>query len=423
MTMKLKKYVTLYIKETAAVMRNEYREIFSDGGVMLIMIFALFIYATLYGLAYGNQVLRNVPLGVIDNSNTSSSRALVESFNAGPNTYVAYEVADMEEAKKLFYEREIYGIVYIPEDYERKLEGGMQANVGLYCDASYFLMYRQVFQEIVGAISSKGVMVEFQRLVAKGINTYQARNVSQPVIYQSHNLFNPYLGYGTFVMPAIIIVIIQQTLLIGIGMIGGTWREFNLYHKLTPHGQARMSTIPVVLGKALTYFSIYAVSVSYILTIHYHLYKYPMNGNPLTIIALILPYLLACIFLSIAVSTLFSKRENSILWLLWTSIIILLLSGVSYPGETIPGWLFNFGKVFPSSHAVEAFIRVQDMGAGIDDIMPQIAALWQQVFIYGGVALIAIHFVLNRELTERIKSRVAKMGKAAPKQMLKKLKK
>lgn len=423
MTMKLKKYVTLYIKETAAVMRNEYREIFSDGGVMLIMIFALFIYATLYGLAYGNQVLRNVPLGVIDNSNTSSSRTLVESFNAGPNTYVAYEVADMEEAKKLFYEREIYGIVYIPEDYERKLEGGMQANVGLYCDASYFLMYRQVFQEIVGAISSKGVMVEFQRLVAKGINTYQARNVSQPVIYQSHNLFNPYLGYGTFVMPAIIIVIIQQTLLIGIGMIGGTWREFNLYHKLTPHGQARMSTIPVVLGKALTYFSIYAVSVSYILTIHYHLYKYPMNGNPLTIIALILPYLLACIFLSIAVSTLFSKRENSILWLLWTSIIILLLSGVSYPGEAIPEWLFNFGKVFPSSHAVEAFIRVQDMGAGIDDIMPQIAALWQQVFIYGGVALIAIHFVLNRELTERIKSRVAKMGKAAPKQMLKKLKK
>ena len=85
--------------------------------------------------------------------------------------------------------------------------------------------------------------------------------------------------------------------------------------------------------------------------------------------------------------------------------------------------MFNFGKIFPSSHAVDAFIRVQDMGAGIDDIMPQIAALWQQVFIYGGVALIAIHFVLNRELTERIKSRVAKMGKAAPKQMLKKLKK
>lgn len=421
--MKLKKYISLYIKETATVMRNEYREIFSDGGVMLIMIFALFIYATLYGLAYGNQVLRNVPLGVIDNSKTASSRLLIDSFNAGPNTYVAYEAADMEEAKRLFYERDIYGIVYIPEDYERKLEGGLQANVGLYCDASYFLMYRQVFQEIVSAISTKGAMVEFQRLVAKGINTHQAKNVSQPVIYQSRNLFNPYLGYGTFVMPAIIIVIIQQTLLIGIGMIGGTWREFNLYHKLTPHGQARMSTIPVVLGKALTYFSIYAVSVSYILTIHYHLYGYPMNGNPLTVIALILPYLLACIFMGIAISTLFTKRENSILWMLWSSIIILLLSGISYPREAIPEWLFTVGKIFPSSHAVEAFIRVQDMGACIDDIMPQIAALWQQVFVYGGLALIAIHSILNRELSERIRSKFAKMAKETPRKIVRKLKK
>lgn len=404
-------------------MRNEYREIFSDGGVMLIMIFALFIYATLYGLAYGNQVLRNVPLGVIDNSKTASSRMLIDSFNAGPNTYVAYEAADMEEAKRLFYERDIYGIVYIPEDYERKLEGGLQANVELYCDASYFLMYRQVFQEIVGAITTKGAMVEFQRLVANGINTYQAKNVSQPVIYQSHNMFNPYLGYGTFVMPAIIIVIIQQTLLIGIGMIGGTWREFNLYHKLTPHGRARMSTIPVVLGKALTYFSIYAVSVSYILTIHYHLYGYPMNGNPLTVIALILPYLLACIFMGIAISTLFTKRENSILWMLWSSIIILLLSGISYPKEAIPEWLFTIGKIFPSSHAVEAFIRVQDMGATIDDIMPQIAALWQQVFIYGGLALIAIHFILNQELSERIRNKVAKMAKSVPHKIVRKIKK
>ena len=77
-------------------------------------------------------------------------------------------------------------------------------------------------------------MVEFQRLIAKGADIPQAKATTQPVIYQSHNLFNPYLGYGTFVMPAIIMVIIQQTLLIGIGMIGGTWREFGLYRKLDP---------------------------------------------------------------------------------------------------------------------------------------------------------------------------------------------
>ncbi len=103
----------------------------------------------------------------------------------------------------------------------------------------------------------------------KGANIPQATATTQPVIYQSHNLFNPYLGYGSFVMPAIIMVIIQQTMLIGIGMIGGTWSEFGLYKKLIPPGRRRMSTLPVVAGKAFVYASIYAVTLFYILGLHY----------------------------------------------------------------------------------------------------------------------------------------------------------
>ena len=121
--------------------------------------------------------------------------------------------------------------------------------------------------------------MEFQRLIAKGANIPQATATTQPVIYQSHNLFNPYLGYGSFVMPAIIMVIIQQTMLIGIGMIGGTWSEFGLYKKLIPPGRRRMSTLPVVAGKAFVYASIYAVTLFYILGLHYKLFHFPTNGH------------------------------------------------------------------------------------------------------------------------------------------------
>ena len=232
----IKEYILLYCRQIASIMRNEYRAIFADPGVMLVIIFAIFIYSTLYSFGYKNEVLQNVPIAVIDDDNTYASRKITDSFNAGPNTYVAYRVPDMESAKSLFFDHEIYGVVYIPKDYEKNLTGGMQANVSIYCDASYFLMYRQVFQEIVASLSTSGAMVGFQRLVAKGINIPQAKAVTQPVLYQSHNLFNPYLGYGTFIMPAIIIVILQQTALIGIGMIGGTWREYNLYERLIPAG-------------------------------------------------------------------------------------------------------------------------------------------------------------------------------------------
>ena len=394
---RLSRQMNSYRQQLLSVMGNEYRTIFSDAGVVLILILALLIYSTVYSLAYGPQVLRNVPIGVIDQSRTNASRSLIETFNAGPNTYVAYTPTNMEEAKELFYGRKIYGIVYIPSDYEKQLLGGSQANVSIYVDASYFLMYRQVFQEVVTTIGTTGAMVEFQRLIAKGANIPQARATSQPVIYQAHNLFNPYLGYGSFVMPAIIMVIIQQTLLIGIGMIGGTWREFGLYRKLCPPGRKRMSTLPIVIGKALVYGSIYAVTLTYILGLHYKLFHYPLNGDTSTIILFMIPYITACIALGIAVSTLFRYRENSLLLLLWTSIPILMLSGISYPREAIPDWLFSLGQLFPSSHGVNGFIRIRSMGASFEEVLPEVRALWIQTVVYGALACFGIHRVLRRE--------------------------
>ncbi len=381
---RIKEILQAYCIELASVIKHEYKAVFTDGGVLLVMVLAIFIYSTLYASAYAPQVLRNIPIGVIDESQTPSSRELIRTFDAGPNAYVAYEPEGMEEAKELFFARKIYGVVYIPEDYERQLLSGSSAAVSLYVDASYFLMYRQVFQELVSGIGQTGAMVQFQRLIAKGADIPQATATTQPVIYQSHNLFIPYLGYGSFVMPAIIIVIIQQTLLIGIGMIGGTWREFGLYRKLIPANRRRMYTIPIVLGKALVYLSIYAVTLLYILTVHYKLFHYPSNGTTSAVIGLL------------AVSTLFRYREQSLLFLLWTSIPILLLSGVSFPREAIPEWLYTLGRIFPSSSGVNAFVRIRTMGASLREVMPELRLLWAQVFIYGGLACIGIHVLLTR---------------------------
>lgn len=384
-----------YWCQIRSVVATEIRNIVSDEGVVLVLVMASIIYATIYSLAYGPEVLHDVPIGVVDLSKTHASRQLTEAFDAGPNTVVAYEPEDMEAAKKLFFNRDIYGVVYIPEDYEEKLLGGSQAVVSLYVDASYFLMYRQVFQEAVAGINTTGAMVEFQRLIARGAETPQAKAITQPVIYQSHNLFNPYLGYGAFVMPAILVVILQQTMLIGVGMIGGTWREFGLYRKLIPPGETRMSTLPIVMGKSIVYLVVYVFLCLYLFALHYRLFHYPINGQTETVIALLIPYLLACTMLSIAVSTLFRYREQSLMFLLWSSIPILMVSGVSLPEQAIPGWLYDFGQLFPSSSGIRAFIRIRSMGASLDEVMPEIRQLWILTGVYGLLAGLGIRSVLH----------------------------
>lgn len=386
--------------EYTSVLRSEYRNIFHDAGVLLIAVGAIFIYSMAYSLAYKNEVLRDIPVAVVDNSHTPSSRQLIRAFDATPNIDVAYKPTSLEEAKKLFFERKVYGVIVIPSDYEKKLMRTEKVNIAIYADASYFLMYRQVFFDFAGSIGQSNYHVEWLRFVSKGASTKQAEALSSPVVTSVHNLYNPYLGYATFIMPAILIVIIQQTLLIGIGMVGGTWREKKLYRTLIPTGQSRMSVFPIVLGKSTAFISIYCITITYLLTFHYKLFGYPVKGDTMDLILFLIPYLLSCTFLGIAVSTLFKHRENSLLLLLFTSIPVLILSGASVPSECIPTWLFNGAKIIPSSSGVDGFLRIQTMGATLAEVGTQFRTLWILTGVYFILACFGMRRVLRKTENE-----------------------
>ncbi|MDD3108789.1 MAG: ABC transporter permease, partial [Alistipes sp.] len=94
----------LKYREFLNVLRHEYHYIFHDGGVVLIVIGAIFIYATAYAFAYKNEVLHDIPVAVIDHDQSNSSRQLIRSFDANPNLAIAYQPTSLEEAKQLFYD-------------------------------------------------------------------------------------------------------------------------------------------------------------------------------------------------------------------------------------------------------------------------------------------------------------------------------
>ena len=363
-------------KSILSAIAVECKIIFRNRGVMLIIFLAPLIYSLLYSAGYAKQVLHKVPIAVIDNSHSHNSRQLISMLSASPYLQLSYNPTDMIEAKELLLNREIFGIVYIPNNYSKALIEGKQAVVSIYCDASYFLMYRQVFQGVVSVIST--------------IN--RRYNTNPAIIYQSHTLFNASLGYGTFIMPAILLVILQQTLLMGIGVVGGVWYKRALYSHFSP--------ITTATAKCIVYGAIYAVTASYLLTLHYHIFGYPTNGTLTAIISVIVPYILSAILLAIALSTLFKRPEAAIMSIIWTSIPTLLLSGASLPTEAFPEWLHIIGKVLPSSSAVPAFIRVQTMGATITEVSTEIVWLWCLVVIYGGCAIVAIKKRMPRRTTK-----------------------
>ena len=187
------RYENLKLKwrELTDVFRNEFHYVFHDGGVLLIVIGAILIYATAYSLAYKNEVLRDIPVAVVDESRTPASRELIRMFDATPNLLIAYKPTSLKEAQNLLYDRKINGIIVIPADYEKKLYRNEKINLSIYTDASYFLMYRQVFYDVTRSVLQSGLNIEWTRFVSSGAQSELAKSLCDPVVLTIKKLYNP----------------------------------------------------------------------------------------------------------------------------------------------------------------------------------------------------------------------------------------
>ena len=151
-----------------------------------------------------------------------------------------------------------------------------------------------------------------------------------------------------------------------------------------------MKTInPIVstMAKILTYMVIYGINLTIILAIIWPLFGFPFEGNIVDIAIVMTLYIVAIAALGLSLSHLFNRRETPLMLLLWSSVPILLLAGVSYPKEAFPEWLYVVGKVFPSSSAVNAFVNIGSAGATLGDVWPDVATLIALALIYLSIAI------------------------------------
>ena len=214
-----------------------------------------------------------------------------------------------------------------------------------------------------------------------GIVGRDAEVAATPFTYEAVILYNETMGYASFLLPALLILVIHQTLFFGIGMSAGTAREENTFHELTPVDSGR-SVFHVVIGKALCYFSWYLVVAAYVLGVIPKLFNLPHIGNPLDLITMIVPFLLAAIFFSMTLSVFIRNRETGFVVFLFTSLILLFLSGSSWPMSSVHSFWRTFSMLFPSTFGINGYIKINSMGATISQIDKEYIGLWVQAGFY-----------------------------------------
>ncbi len=384
------------LKITITSFKNELKEIFADSGVLLILIFAVIAYPIVYSTAYKNNVLTDVPVAVVDLDHTQASRTLSRMIDGTNQVNVHSKVNSLNEAEQLFWDNNVNGIVVIPSDFEKKLLKSEQAIIDIYCDASYFLIYKETLNASLQASGTLSAGVEIKRNMASGSSLNQAIQQQHPLDTKFFNLYNPSGAYGYFVMPGLILVIIQQTLLVGIGMIGGAGREKNNKQLIAPGVMLRNGSFSVIMGKGLAYFSISLInSIVTLIWIH-DWFNFPDKSNLIDVLMLLVPFLFSSIFLGLTISLLFKKRENAIIFLVFLSPIVLFLTGLSWPESSIPVLLHKLAYIFPSTKMIPAYLRLRTMGVGIQDIQYELVFLVVQMIVYYLLACLSFKYLAKK---------------------------
>lgn len=379
-----------WINQMLSVCFHEFRGVFKDSGVFLVIVGATIVYPLLYCAIYQNESIYDVPIAVVDECRTSESRELLRRINVSPDVAIATSTATLEEARSLFEDHKVHGIVCIPSDFSERLALKEQATISTYCDMSSFLYYRSMAMATNYAVLDMGQDIQVNRLAQAGVTGQSAAITVTPIPNQETILFNSGGGFFSFFMPVILILILHQTLFFGISMRSGQAREDGNFRKLLPQGSSVHRIMQVVTGKSLCYFAIYAVLTSYVVGIVPRLFSLPHLGNALDLMFFMVPFLLAVIFFAITLSVFMRNRETGLVSLLFFSVILLFVSGFSWPQSNINGFWRAFGYIFPSTHAIQGYIKINTMGATLRQVSPEYIALWVQAAVYFVTACFAL---------------------------------
>lgn len=360
---------------------NEWKIIGKDAGVVLFFIVLPLAYPVTYTLIYNTEVVREVPVAVVDESRSPQSREFVRDASASPAIDISGYAADMNEARTWMNEGKVFAIMHIPRNFDREISTGEQTHVELYADMSLLLRYRALLSTMTELQIKTTEEITLNHVETAGIGG--SGLTKMPI--ESHNSFlgDPEQGFASFVMPGIVILILQQSMILGITLIGGTSRERRRRNGGTdPLMIDDASPSASVWGKTLCYVVIYIPMTIYVTMCIPEMFDLPHYGSAVQYLPFLLPMLLANAFLGQAILLWFKERETTFLIIVFTSVVFLFISGLTWPRYAMDGFWTWLGNLVPATWGIEGFIRINSNAATLSESARPFAAMWILTAVY-----------------------------------------
>ena len=380
------------MNEIIKIISNEFRAIGTNIPILIVLILGNVGYGFLYNLLYNTTVYKEAPIAIVDMSQSDLSRHFVDYIDATQQVKVVSKTMNFDEAKRMLIEREIVGFLYIPSELKEEIMKGNQAQCVVYGSTLSFLDYLNIYEAV--NFASLDINSELLPEMVESLNMIDVLFLAndKAVNIVNEPLYNSSEGYGTYLIPPVMVIIIFQTLMITVAMRCGEEKTTRLRdNKTTSWGYS----IKTVLGKAFTNVMIYSVFSVFFLGLLPLIFDLPHLGDSLDIIIMMIPYLFASVFFCLSLSPLYTDGDMPLFFIVFMSVPLVFLTGISYPLELMPWHWKIFHYLIPTAPATLAFVKLDCMGGDLSNVVPEMINLWIQCAVYFVIAIFGVKGLRN----------------------------
>ena len=376
------------LNEILRIAHYEYRSIIRSLSILLVMGGGVFMYGLLYNYMYSPNVLREVPIMVVDESHTPLSRHYIRLLDASPQVLVKEVVSNTPQALEQLKKGKIIGIICLPKDFEAKLGRGEESVFVTYNTTLSFLTYEAMMEASSGAMLELDGSLRPDQVVFLNADVVQPVTNTRSIQVQGFALYNESGGYATYLIPSVLMVIIFQTMLMVISMRCGKENEQRMKPLLcvTHHDTSWGMSASIIVGKSVVYVGFYALFSIFLVGFLPLLFNLPHLAKPLLLVQILVPYMFATAFFGLSCKHFFKDSDAPLLLIAFFSVGLLFLSGISWPLELMPWPWHLLHCLIPAPVGILAFVKANSMGADMSDISREMMLLWGQCIVYFGVA-------------------------------------
>ena len=349
-----------------AIVRKEVRQLRRDrltfGMIVGIPVFQLLMFG--YAI---NMDVRNLDAAVADLSGTAASRQMVMDLSESQIIKVAYQVSNADELELLMRQGKISVGIYLPPDFERRLQQPERAAVQLLVDGSDTV--------VQGAATQLSQVAQQMRL-----SPYNDR----PPVLETRTFYNPERRSPVNTVPGLIGVILTMTMLLFTAVAIVRERERGNLELLitTP-----VKTPELMLAKITPYALIGLIQVSLVLLLGHFLFEVPLRGQLLNVYLVTLVFIVTNLALGLVISTLVHTQFQAMQLAFFVLLPSILLSGFMFPFAGMPQPAQVIAEALPLTHFIRLIRGVILRGASLQELAVELMILGGFIVVFMSLAI------------------------------------